>query len=313
MGLAAAAAALWAYWTPLSEAAQRWGKDPQYSHGYLVPVFAAVLLWLRRQYSPTDWPSWSVWGVLVLACGLGLRLFGVYFHFVWLDPISLLPCLAGLCLLLGGLPALRWAGPSIAYLAFMIPLPHSAAVAMSSQLQRVATIASTFLLQTLGLPALAEGNTILLDEIEIGVVEACSGLRMLVIFFALAVGVALVVRRRLWEKVVLVASAVPIALASNVLRITTTGVLHQTVSGEAANAFFHDLAGWLMMPLALAMLWLELWVLDRLFLTPTASRTPPPVVPPRPTRPTTPSRVHAVPSRTARTPVHAGLRPAVER
>jgi exosortase len=266
------AGVLWSYASTLAEAAQRWAHDPQYSHGWLVPVFALVLLWLRRGRLPADWPEPSWWGAPVLAAGLGLRLFGTYFYFVWFDPISLLPTLAGLCLLLGGGPALRWAWPAIGFLAFMIPLPHSAAVALSGQLQRVATVASTFLLQTIGLPALAEGNTIRLDDVEIGVVEACSGLRMLVVFFALSTGAALLVRRTLWEKLVIVASAVPIALASNILRITATGVLYQTVNGEIAHAFFHDVAGWLMMPLALGFLWLELQAIDRLLPPAPASR-----------------------------------------
>jgi exosortase len=271
---AVTAGVLWAYWSTLTDTAQRWARDPQYSHGWLVPGFAFLLLWLRRDRLPAEWPAWSWWGAPVLAAGILLRLFGTYYHFVWLDPISLLPCLAGLCLLLGGWTAWRWAWPAIGFLAFMIPLPHSAAVAMSGSLQRIATIASTFILQTLGLPALSEGNTILIDDLQIGVVEACSGLRMLVIFFALSTAVALLARRSLWEKAVIVTSAVPIALLSNILRISATGVLHQLVSGEVANAFFHDVAGWLMMPLALGMLWLELWTIDRLLVAPTPGRSP---------------------------------------
>ncbi|HXG10883.1 MAG TPA: exosortase/archaeosortase family protein [Gemmataceae bacterium] len=303
----------WSYASTLGETARRWARDPQYSHGYLVPVFALVLLWLRRDRLPAEWPPWTWWGVPVLAVGLGLRLFGTYFHFVWLDPISLLPCLAGLCLLLGGWAAWRWAWPAIVFLAFMIPLPHSAAVAMSGSLQRIATLASTFALQTLGLPALAEGNTILLDDLELGVVEACSGLRMLVVFFALSTGVALLIRRRLWEKLLIVGSAVPIALASNVIRITATGVLHRTLGSELANAFFHDVAGWLMMPLALGMLWLELKILDRLLIEPAASRpVRGAVIRPRGARPSVPARPERPAVRTSWPPKPAMLRPAGE-
>src|SRR5207244_4033561 len=100
------------------------------------------------------------------------------------------------------------------------------------------TICSTFALQTLGLPALAEGNVILLNEVEIGIVEACSGLRMLVIFFALSTAVALLSRRPLTDRVAIVVSAIPIALLSNLLRIIVTGVLHETVGSEIANAVF---------------------------------------------------------------------------
>jgi exosortase/archaeosortase family protein len=76
----------------------------------------------------------------------------------------------------------------------------------------------------------------------------------------------MVVERPFWEKLLIVVSAVPIALASNVIRITVTGVLHETVSSAIANLVFHDLAGWLMMPLALGAVWLEFWLLSLLFV-----------------------------------------------
>src|SRR5262249_17465649 len=151
--------------------------------------------------------------------GIGLRLVGVKYNFAYLEPLSLLPCLASLCLLLGGVTALRWSWPAIAFLFFMIPLPHNLSLSLAGPLQRIATEASTFALQVLGRPALAEGNVILLNDVELNIVEACSGLRMLVIFFALATAVVLVIQRPLWEKLLIVGSAVPIALATNILRI----------------------------------------------------------------------------------------------
>ncbi len=263
-----AAGLVWAHWPAMEEMAQRWARDPQYSHGYLVPFFALILLWLRRQGLAGISLRPTAWGFPLLAAGIALQLAGAYFYFSWLEAVALLPCLAGAVLLVGGFGALRWAWPAIGFLAFMIPLPYRLEVALAGPLQRMAVLASTFFLQTLGLPALADGNVILLSEVEIGVVEACSGLRMLVVFFALSTALALIIRRPLWEKTLLVASAVPIALIVNVIRITATGVLHDQVNSEVANAFFHDFAGWLMMPLALGMLWVELQVLRRLFLEP---------------------------------------------
>jgi exosortase len=195
---------------------------------------------------------------------------GSYFYYVWFDQISLLFCLAGALIMVGGKPIARWAWPSVLFLAFMVPLPFRVDTALAGPLQRLATVVSTFCLQTLGLPALAEGNTILLDEHEIGIVEACSGLRMLIVFFALATGVALIVHRKLWEKGVIVMSAIPIALLCNVVRITATGFLLEYVSSQTANLFFHDMAGWFMMPLGLTMLALELTVLSKLFIKPAA-------------------------------------------
>jgi exosortase/archaeosortase family protein len=139
-------------------------------------------------------------------------------------------------------------------------------------MQSIATMSSTFLLQVLGRPAIAEGNVIQLNEIELGIVEACSGLRMLVVFFALSTAVALLIRKPLWERMVIAASAVPIALASNILRITITGLCYECFGNGYGGAFFHDVAGWIMMPLGLAFLGLELLVLKRLLLEPAASR-----------------------------------------
>jgi exosortase len=259
---------LWAYWSPLGQAAERWAHDPQYSHGYLVPGFAVLLLWLRRSKLTTAVlrPAW--WGLALLTAATAMRLVGVFFHFEYLDPLSLLPALAGAVLLVAGWGALRWAWPSVAFLFFMLPLPFSVSEAMGAQLQRLATDASTFLLQTMGWPAVSEGNIIHLNEASVAVAEACSGLRMLMVFFALSTAVALLMRKPLWERLVVCASAVPIALLTNLLRIVVTAVLYDTAGKEIAEAVFHDLAGWLMMPLALGFLALELKLLDRLMVVP---------------------------------------------
>jgi exosortase len=259
----------WAYWTPLAEMAQRWARDPQYSHGYLVPAFALVLLWLRRgRLGEAPLRPSLLWGGLLLAAGLLLRLGATFFFYTWFDQLSLIPCLLGVVLLTGGWRALSWAGPSVLFLSFMIPLPYRLEVALPGPLQTLATVSTTFVLQTLGFPAVADGNVVLIGEMPLNIAEACSGLRMLVIFFAMSTGLALVIRRPLWEKLVLVASSVPIALAVNIIRITATGILHETAGSEVAHAVFHDLAGWLMMPLALVMLWLELKLLTNLLLDP---------------------------------------------
>ena len=247
---------VWSYWTTLTTMAERWSDDPQYSHGFLVPVFAAVILWHRRARLPqTLAPCW--YGLIVLLLAVSLRLTGAYLYFQALDAFSLVPAVAGLCLLLGGWAALAWAWPAIAFLAFMLPLPFQIEMALAQPLRRLGTLASTYCLQTLGYPALAEGNIIQIDEVRLGVVDACSGLGMLMTFFALSTAVAVVIDRRVTDKLFIVASAVPIALIANVARITATGVAH-CAWGPGAGQFLHDWAGWLMMPLALGLLWLEL-------------------------------------------------------
>ncbi len=106
----------------------------------------------------------------------------------------------------------------------------------------------------------------MIGEVQLGVVEACSGLRMLTIFVALAVAITLVTDRPWWERIVTIVSAVPIALAVNIVRITVTGILHLTAGPELAEMVFHDLAGWFMMPMALGLLYIEFQILSHLVI-----------------------------------------------
>jgi exosortase len=267
--LAIAAAVVYAFWPTLSKLADKWVNDPQYSHGLLVPPFAAALLWLRRDRFPAVQPAPSV-GITLLVIGALARVLGGAMYFEWLNAASLLPVIAGIVLAFGGWAVLRWSLPAVAFLIFMIPMPYSIEITLGFPLQTIATAASTFVLQCLGQPAIAEGHTILIRDFKLGIVEACSGLRMLVTFVTFSTAVCLVVKKPLSDKLLILLSAIPIALIVNVVRIVMTGLMFLHVSSHTASVFFHDLAGWFMMPLALGLLWVELWVLRRLFIDPPA-------------------------------------------
>jgi exosortase len=257
---------LWAYWPTLGSLVERWSYDPRYSHGWIVPLFALLVLWFRRDQAPALSFQSSWWGVGFLVLGGILRLLGAYYYIFWFDEISLLPSLTGACLLLGSWPLLGWCWPALALFVFMVPLPYVLETGLAHPLQRLATVASTYVLQTLGFPAVPQGNVILIDDLEIGILEACSGLGMLMTFFALSTAVAFIIRRPFRDKLVIFISAIPIGVLVNLFRITVTGVLLCTVGRYWANLVFHDLAGWLMMPVALALLWLELQFLKKLFI-----------------------------------------------
>lgn len=257
------AALVWAYWPVFRAMADRWISDPQYSHGYLVPLFSVALLVLRRDKAPglaarADWR-----GLVVLVAAAAAYVAAGYLYIDWLAAASMIVAAAGLFLLAGGVAALRWAGPAVAFLVFMVPLPFRVETALSGPLRQLATAASTFTLQTMGLPAFAEGNVIVLSRGRIGVAEACSGLSMLLVFVALAVAVVLLVRRPALDKAVILLAAVPVAVIANVARIVVTGLAQEWGSPELAERLFHDWAGWLMMPFALGLLWLVLRALDR--------------------------------------------------
>lgn len=263
---AVAGCILWAQWPVLALMAGQWSNDPRYSHGYLVPIFSLALLDQRRRRLDRVVSAPTSWGLPVLILGAALQLLGGYFHANAVEAIALGPYLAGLALLAGGWSALRWAWPSIMFLAFMIPLPWRVAEALGPPLQATAAKISTYLLQTLGFAAFAEGNVIQLNEARIGVAEACSGLSMLLMFIALSTAAALYMKLRLLDRFVLVLSSIPVALFANIARIVLTGILYERAGGAAAMTFYHDLAGWVMIPFALVLYWCEIWVLSRILI-----------------------------------------------
>jgi exosortase len=197
----------------------------------------------------------SAWGLAFIALGAVTQLAGGFYRINSVEGLALLPYLGGIVLLLGGWPLLRRAWLAIAFLVFMIPLPWRFEEVLGAPLRYLATMASTYTLQTLGFMAFFEGNVIHLNGARIGVVEACSGLSMLITFIALSTGMAMVVERPLIDKIVLVLSAIPVAFIANIARITMTGVLHETAGGSVADRFYHDLAGWMMIPFALVLYW----------------------------------------------------------
>ncbi|MCI0685067.1 MAG: exosortase/archaeosortase family protein [Gemmataceae bacterium] len=261
------AAFTWCFWPTFQGLVYRWIHQPRYSHGFLVPLFAAGVLWARR---PKELPRWepSAWGLPMMVAATLLRFLAVRMDNQPLDGVSLLAMLAGLVLLVGGRRVLGWTWPAIAFIAFMIPLPFFIEMALTYPLQTLVTSISTFALQTIGLPALADGNIITIGQTRLAIVESCSGLGMLMTFFALAVAVALIVKAPRGDRWVIVASAVPIGIFANAIRVTITAWAYHVfgAEGESVRAWIHDLAGWLMMPLALALMWLELKYLGWLFV-----------------------------------------------
>jgi len=266
-GIITAAVIGWVYWQNWASMWVKWDRDPRYSHGYFVPLFAGYLLWSRRAHLQSGYRRSHVYGLLLVVVGLAIRAGGVLIYNDWFAALSLLPVLLGMAILAYGISGFRWAWPAVAFLVFMVPLPYRFEIALTHPLQGVATSVSTYLLQTAGFVAVAEGNTIRMgDGIRLGVVEACSGLSMVMIFLALTTAVAILIKRPWYERVIVLASTIPVALLANIIRITSTGILHKLVSREFADRVFHDFAGWLMMPLALGMLWIIMKIVSRLIL-----------------------------------------------
>jgi exosortase len=263
---------VWAYMNSMEKVADAW-KNPQYSHGYLIPVFAGLLLYVRRKPFVDSVPDWQQWlGVGIVVVATLVRILAAQRVIMTLDRVMLIPCLIGIMLIVGGFAALKWSAAPIAFLGFMYPFPRALEQKLLNPLQALATSISHYALETLGIECYREGNRIMLDGIEMGVVDACSGLRMLTIFGALATAIAMIsTNRPIWERLFILFSAVPIALAVNSIRITLTGLAYSFMGNQGdmvriINTFAHDLAGWVMMPMALGLLYLEYQLLSKLVI-----------------------------------------------
>lgn len=255
------------YFPTMRYSFREWLK-PDYSHGFLVPLFAVYLAWTWRDSAPkaVRWPDAR--GLGLVAAGTLLFLFAGLTNVAkeWLQGASLVVNLCGAALLLGGAGALRWLWPALAFLVFMFPLPYTVEHALGWPLQRTAAVGAEYVLQTVGYPTFREGVILHCKDHVLEVQNACNGLSMLLTFVTLSVAMVLVVRRPWLDRVLILLSAVPIAIVANVIRIALTGVLYNEAGKELGDRVFHDFAGWMMMPFALGVLLLELKLLDWVLL-----------------------------------------------
>jgi exosortase len=260
-----ACAFLWAYWPTFSKLLHAWNVEPDYSHGYFVVPLAVYFLWLRREGMPKpQGPAWT--GLVLVAAALAVDIMGSLYFLEPLNGWSMPIWLAGVCWLWGGRKFCAWSLPAIVFLLFMVPLPTRVEGMFRQPLQRVATEASCWTLQCLGMPALAEGNVIAIDDTELEVAQACSGLRIFVSIVALAYAYAVIVRRPWWIKALIFASALPIAITANAIRVIIVAMANPHVSSQAGQHLVHDLAGWFVIPLAAALMGGFIWYLGRLFV-----------------------------------------------
>ena len=250
----------------LTNSVSRWTTEPQYSHGFVIPLIAVWLGWYRRDRIPGGDARCCETGLILIALGVVSHLFAAWFYIEAIDGVGLILFIAGTVLLIWGRRFFVGIWPAVFFLTFMLPLPFQVEKLLSAPLQLMGANESAWFIQAFGIPAIAQGNTILMGETRLGVAEACSGLRMLMVFIAISAAAVIVSRRTRWEKILILFSAIPIALICNILRIVATAVAHHSVGQETADLIFHDLSGWLMMPLAMLLLSLELWLIDCLFV-----------------------------------------------
>jgi exosortase len=257
----------WIYYGILWRLAEQWWGDPDFSHGFFVPLFCGFVVWQnRKRLADIAWvPSWS--GLVIIAGSLITLIVGVLGAELFLSRSSLILLLAGLIILFLGWTWFRAVLFPWACLFLMVPIPKILYNQITLPLQFLASRLASGMLALFGVPVLREGNIIHLPAMDLEVVEACSGIRSLVSLATLAVIYGYFLERRTWVRIVLVVAAVPIAVMANGTRIMGTGLMAQYWSPDKAEGFFHMFAGWVIFLLSLGMLFLLhgviRWVADR--------------------------------------------------
>jgi exosortase len=233
-----------------------WYELPDFSHGFLVPFFAAFLLWdKRRELGATPiTPSWA--GVSLVVLGLFELVVGIFGADLFLQRTSFIFLVAGLVWTLLGKAMLGRVKFVLFMLLLAVPLPAIVFNQITFPLQLQASSYASALLRLAQVPVLQDGNVIQLPAMPLEVAEACSGIRSLLSLFTVAVIYGYFFERATWRRVVLALSAVPIAVAANVARIFGTGLCVQYWDPDKALGFFHEFSGWLMFLVSLSCLYL---------------------------------------------------------
>jgi len=205
--------------------ALQWWSDPNYGHGFLVPVFAAYILWRERSRRREVPIQSSHWGLAIMLSAIGLLILGTLGAEHFTARISMLILISGIIVFLVGWRALRTVAFPMGYLVFMVPLPAIIYYQLTFPLQLLASRLGANGLVALGVPTVREGNLLILPNVTLEVVEACSGVRSLLSLLAVVVGYAYLSEPSIWKRYVLVAATVPIVIFSNGFRLVATGVL----------------------------------------------------------------------------------------
>ncbi|MGD0735525.1 MAG: exosortase A [Terracidiphilus sp.] len=258
------------YYRVLGKLVTDWWQIPDFSHGFLVPFFAAYLVWTNRKtLIETELaPTWS--GIAVVALGLAVLLLGVYGAELFLSRISFVILLAGLVLGFGGPQLLKELRFVLLVLLLAIPIPSIIFNEITLPLQTLASKLASGLLPLFGVPVLREGNIIELPSMKLEVAEACSGIRSLMSLFTLAIFYGYFLEKTFLRRALLALASIPIAIAANAVRIVGTGLCVQYWDPDKALGFFHEFSGWVMFLVSLCCL----FIVHRIMLVFSFRRSP---------------------------------------
>ncbi len=246
------------YWHASNEMYKVWKlSSSYYTHGFLVPIVSAVLIWQKRDRLAQLERIPALVGYVWIVGACLFLLMGDYLSFRVFSQLSLIPMIVGVCLLFEGTARTRTIWFPIAYLIFMIPIPPSLTQSILFKLKIVAAKSAVLLSNGLGLPMVQDGSRILwstplgIDQLQVG--DVCGGLRSLIALLAFGALMAYLSKTQSWAKILLLAVSPFIAVIANVFRIFLLCIVGYFWGSEIAAGTVHDVSGYMIFVVAFAM------------------------------------------------------------
>jgi exosortase len=287
-GIAIGFAIAFAYATVLVKLFRDWWNDENYSHGLLIPFIIGYIIWSQREKLARIRLEPSV---ILGGAAIVLALFALWAGAagaeLYMQRLSLVLLLAGIAVYFWGWSLFRLLLVPLSLLFLAMPIPTIVFNKIAFPLQLFASRCAVWSMSMLGIPVLRQGNIIELKPLnsfetrKLEVVEACSGIRSLMTLLTLAVVFAYFTHTPaggppqsgkrfgwlksywFWRAAIIVVSAVPIAIFTNALRVSGTGVLAHYYGTTVADGFFHSFSGWAIYIVAFILLFGIGIILDR--------------------------------------------------
>lgn len=255
----------------VSDMIDTWLDDPNWTHGFIIPLFSLYLLYMRRDELLSAVRKPNMLGLPMVIVGCLLQVAAYKVQNPWGCFLTMLFLAVGVVLYLGGWKFIKATWLPIMFLFFAIPLPDIYYLKLAYPLQRIAAYSSYAILRVFQVQIeVSESNlqvfTVNGEWRNLTVEEACSGMKMLWAFMALSVALAYLEDRPVWQRIVIVAMGIPIAVFCNVLRVTITCIMYIIGREELGQKFMHDFTGILMLIPAFLLLWLTGWILNHVFV-----------------------------------------------
>ena len=232
-----------------------WQINDNYSHGYLIPIIVGYMIWASRKKIAGLKVSPNNWGVLLIFIGFCQLLISRIGSEYFLQRASMILVLFGILLFLAGKSFTKELSFPVLYLIFMIPIPTILWNKIAFPLKLLASFLSAEIINSLGITILRRGNILYLANMILEVVDACSGLRSLTSLLALSAAFAFLTNHSKSKKILLFFSAIPIAILTNIIRLTMTAGLASKFGEKIAEGFLHDFSGLMVFLIGLLLLY----------------------------------------------------------